>query len=433
MKRRKFFKVAGLSLGSLSLVGIGAFYVAKPKGKSSSYSPTFQILNENLKNYSRAIPELIIDLDVVDKNIEALNNLIPQNCKYRIVVKSLPSVELVKYVMDKAQTKNLMLFHQPFLSHLSEIADDQVDILMGKPMPVKTAEYYYKNLVVSNGFDPSKQLQWLVDSNQRIHEYIQLAKDNNLKLQLNIEIDVGLHRGGYADVTALKSALQLIEANSDYVTFSGFMGYDPHVVKIPKMIMSADEAFEKVKSYYNACIELLKTDFPSMYHDELTFNGAGSPTLAYHAKGDSPCNDLAAGSCLVKPTDFDIESLEQFAPACYIATPILKKYENTQLPGGEKMTGILNLWDKNMENSYFIYGGSWMADYHEPPGIKPNKVFGKSTNQVMINASDESNLDVGDFVFLRPHQSEFVFLQFGNVLTMRNLLIKEEWNCIRNV
>ena len=97
------------------------------------------------------------------------------------------------------------------------------------------------------------------------------------------------------------------------------------------------------------------------------------------------------------------------------------------------MTGILNLWDKNMENSYFIYGGSWMADFYEPPGVKPNKIFGKSTNQVMINASDESKLEVGDFVFLRPHQSEFVFLQFGNILAMRNQEIKEEWSCIRNV
>ncbi|MEZ5006632.1 MAG: alanine racemase [Chitinophagales bacterium] len=433
MKRRKFLKATGISLGGLTLVGAGAFFAAKPKGKSSAYTPTFQTLNENLKNYRRAIPELIIDLDAVDKNIEALQKLIPPNSQYRIVVKSLPSVELVDYVMAQASTHNLMLFHQPFLSHISEMANEQVDILMGKPMPVKTVEYYYDTLIVNNGFDPSKQLQWLVDTDKRINEYIQLAKDKNLTLQLNIEIDVGLHRGGYADLAALKKALQLIEANQEYVTFSGFMGYDPHVVKIPKMIMSADEAFEKVKDYYYACIELLKTEFPSMYHEGLTFNGAGSPTLAYHAKGDSPCNDLAAGSCLVKPTDFDIESLAQFEAACYIATPILKQYENTQLPGGEKMTGILNLWDKNMENSYFIYGGSWMADYYEPPGVKPNKIFGKSTNQVMINASDESKLAVGDFVFLRPHQSEFVFLQFGNILAMRNQEIKEEWSCIRNV
>ena len=66
------------------------------------------------------------------------------------------------------------------------------------------------------------------------------------------------------------------------------------------------------------------------------------------------------------------------------------------------MTGLLNLWDSNMENSYFIYGGSWMADFHEPAGVKQNMIFGKSTNQAMINASDDSNLEVGDFVFLRP-------------------------------
>ena len=34
--------------------------------------------------------------------------------------------------------------------------------------------------------------------------------------------------------------------------------------------------------------------------------------------------------------------------------------------------------------------------------------------------STKKELQVDDFVFLRPHQSEFVFLQFGNILTLRN-------------
>ena len=35
-------------------------------------------------------------------------------------------------------------------------------------------------------------------------------------------------------------------------------------------------------------------------------------------------------------------------------------------------------------------------------------------------SSSNNELKVDDFVFLRPHQSEFVFLQFGNILILRN-------------
>jgi D-serine deaminase-like pyridoxal phosphate-dependent protein len=38
----------------------------------------------------------------------------------------------------------------------------------------------------------------------------------------------------------------------------------------------------------------------------------------------------------------------------------------------------------------------------------------------VINASNLVNLKVDDFVFLRPHQSEFVFLQFGDIRTIRS-------------
>ena len=100
----------------------------------------FESLNQELKNQPRAIPFLIIDLDKLDQNIETLKSSIQTNIDFRIVVKSLPSPELIDYVIQKANTKKLMVFHQPFLTHLSKVQDNTIDILLGKPMPVKTAE-----------------------------------------------------------------------------------------------------------------------------------------------------------------------------------------------------------------------------------------------------------------------------------------------------
>lgn len=420
------------TIAGLGVLALGA-YALKPKSKGANYDEYFSNLNKHLKQYKRAIPSLIIDLDLLDENIDTLLKLIPKKAQYRVVVKSLPSRELVNYVMQKSGTKKLMIFHQPFLSDISRTACSETDILIGKPLPIQTCAYYYENRKDNEVFNPETQLQWLIDSSQRLEEYLHFAIKKNLKLGVNLEIDVGLHRGGFKDIEDLDKALKLIAENPENFTFRGFMGYDPHVVKVPSVLLSREKAFSNANNFYKECIELVKQKHPKLWNDKLTFNGAGSPTLELHAKNESVLNDIAAGSCLVKPTDFDIDTLEKFKAASFIATPVLKKFTHSEIPAIENFKELMSAWDPNLKQSFFIYGGAWMAKYIQPPGISENKLFGKSTNQTMINASENVKLDVNDFVFLRPHQSEFVFLQFGQILALRNGEISEEWSLLNQV
>ncbi|MEM1124728.1 MAG: alanine racemase, partial [Bacteroidota bacterium] len=393
----------------------------------------FQQLNQSLKNYKRAIPCLLLDLDSLDKNIQTLKANLHPKTTFRVVVKSLPCVELIDYIMDKTATNKLMVFHQPFLTDLASRLNDQADILLGKPMPIKTAQYFYKNLPENElKFNAFTQIQWLVDTDERIDQYVKLAKQLGQQLRLNLEIDVGLHRGGFADLESLKKGLQLITEHPNEVTFSGFMGYDPHVVKLPSILRSQNKALQMANDFYQQCKTFLQTSFPNLYHEKLTFNGAGSPTINLHQNEQSPLNDISAGSALVKPTDFDIPTLSEYEPACYIATPVLKKFVGTTIPALENMKGVLRAIDASNKNSYFIYGGFWKADYRYPEGAKANSLFGNSTNQTMLNAPPTAQLEVDDFVFLRPHQSEFVFLHFGNILAIRNGQIVAEWSLLKN-
>ena len=387
----------------------------------------FQQLNQTLKSYQRAIPSLIVDLDRLDRNIALLREGLSEKMAFRIVVKSLPSIPLIDYIMGKTETNKLMVFHQPFLSTLAQHYGDQVDILMGKPMPVQTADFFYQGLNKATSFQASRQLQWLIDTEQRLLQYLDLSKRHKEKLLINLEIDIGLHRGGFGDIERLRSALQLIEVNRDQLEFTGFMGYDPHVALLPKFLRSPKRSFQLANETYRNCIELVKKEFPNLWQEQLTINGGGSPTLAYHQNSDSVLNDISAGSGLVKPSHFDLDSLSAYVPACFLATPILKKFEGTTLPALEKFKGLLSFFKPAFKTSYFIYGGYWKADLHYPPGSMVNPLFGNSTNQSMINTSSKLDLDVDDFIFFRPKQSEFVFLQFGDVLVVRNGQIEEEW------
>lgn len=394
-------------------------------------SDYFEKLNLLLKNHQRAIPCLLLDLDRLDQNLERLKASIPQHATSRIVVKSIPSFELIDYAMKALETNNFMLFHQPFLTDLSARLDEKADILLGKPFPVKTTEFYYNNLPDNHKFNPYTQIQWLVDTPLRIQEYMDLAKKLGKKLRLNVELDIGLHRGGFQNLEALKAALHLMQENQEFVEFSGLMGYDPHVaVELPKIARSQKKSLQMANDFYQKSKELIQQEFPALWKDNLTFNGAGSPTVKFH-ESNSSLNDLSAGSCLVMPTSFDIPTLDTFEAACFIATPVLKKFEGTTLPRLEWAKNLLNALSASNRQSFFIYGGLWKADYCYPVGVKQNKLF-KSTNQNMLNAPQSVSLEVDDFVFLRPTQSEFVFLQFGEILTFRGDTMEENWGLLKN-
>ncbi len=427
MNRRQFiFSAAALAVfGGLSL---------RPEDNGKPYNAYFNGLNENLKDQGTYVPSLLIDLNTVDKNIDILKQQLNPSVDYRIVAKSLPSSKLLGYIMDRAKTNKLMVFHQPFLSKIARDYPNS-DVLMGKPMPVNAANNFYaqqKDQNTTNAFDSSKQLQWLIDSKERLVQYLAMAQSYNQLLQINIEIDVGLRRGGLQQANQLDSLLDIIRDNPKHLKFTGFMGYDPHVVKIPSILKSPQDAYQESQNIYQSFITQLYA-FDSDYKQEkLCFNGAGSPTVLFH-KTQTVANELSAGSCLVKPVDFDIPSLESFNPAAYIASPILKKMQGTQIPAIEFAKNVLPLWDKNMQQTYFIYGGKWLARYESPQGLQDNGLFGSSTNQEMVNGSNQTALDIDDHIFLRPSQSEHVFLQFGDIKTVRNGQLTDNWPILTHV
>ena len=90
----------------------------------------------------------------------------------------------------------------------------------------------------------------------------------------------------------------------------------------------------------------------------------------------------------------------------------------------------MNAFSALNRRSYFIYGGFWKADYCWPKGMRENQLFGPSTNQSMVNGPLRPSLEPGDFVFLRPRQSEFVFLQFGGIQTMKASQLGAFWEIL---
>jgi D-serine deaminase-like pyridoxal phosphate-dependent protein len=404
---------------------VAAVAVGKPSDKGGAYSPYFSKLNNTLRNHGIGSPVLVIDLDILDRNIDlvAKSVAVKPAKDYRMVTKSIPSPQLVEYVSKRANTQLQMVFHIPFLQAMA-ISQPNSDILMGKPMPVAAASQFYTSH--TSPFNPAKQLQWLIDTPQRLKQYLTLAQSKNVKMRINLELDVGLHRGGFEADAILSEALNIIAQHPQHLEFAGFMGYDAHIMGIPSFL--AKRELPKVKQRYKACITLLNKDFPNLVNDRLCFNGAGSPTFR-HYEGDDVVTEIAAGSCLMKPTHYDIGILEDFEAAAFIASPVLKRLQGARLPALGWSASLIRGWDKNQTQMYFCYSGNWLARNESPPGLQPHFAY-VSSNQQGYSASNLVTIDIDDFIFLRPTQSEAVLLQFGDLVLVRGDNVVDRWPVI---
>jgi len=411
----------------LICVGILSLFICvfRPRDKGQPYDDYFFTLNEELKRYGPGHPALVLDLNRLDQNIQTMKDHIGDKGRYRVVAKSLPSVNLIRRIFEQTETNKLMVFHQPFINLLAE-EFPRAHMLLGKPMPIKAVRVFYQRLKPNNVFDPQKQLQWLIDSRDRLEQYLKFAEQNSIQLLVNIEIDVGLHRGGIKNIYELNGLLSIIKERPEHLTFTGFTGYDAHIAKVPPVLSSQKSAFKKVLDIYRTFINYGRKQYPEMFSRELTFNGAGSMTYQLY-QGITDINDISVGSGLVKPKGFDLDTLKDHLPALFIATPVLKRSRGLQIPFIEFLSPVWGWLNPNWKNTFFIYGGYWKANYHQPKGLYKNFIYGYSSNQEIATASNRTGLKVDDHVFLRPTQSEAVMLQFGELIIIQDGRIIDHW------
>ena len=409
MKRRTLL-IGG---GAFALAGIGGLAL-RPEERGGMHDPYFTRLAAALKRAGLIRPTLVIDRQRLAANIAAVRKSTDAaRLPLRVVAKSLPAPQLLGAIMAGMGTNRLMVFSAEMLRQLFPLHPD-ADFLGGKPLPVSE----FTRVVSDAASDPGPRMQWLIDTPERLKQYAEAARARGIALRVSLEIDVGLHRGGFADPAALAEAVRAAKAAG--VEVAGLMGYDPHVPKMP----SPDSAWADAQGAYRKAIEVLRSE--GLDPARLTLNGAGSPTFRRHCQGTA-ANEVSVGSAFVKPGDFDYPDLADLAPAAFIATPVIKASTDQALPGLEAFSGAMHWWDRSTTRGFFIHGGHWLAKPLSPPGLEYSKLFGRSSNQELLTGSNRIDLKPDDTVFLRPDQSEALFLQFGDIAVYDGSEVAGTW------
>jgi D-serine deaminase-like pyridoxal phosphate-dependent protein len=382
---------------------------------AGGHDPYFAGLQAALKRAGVAQPVLVIDIQRLAANIAAVRRaLAPTRLALRVVTKSLPAPKLLDAVMAGTGSERLMVFNGVMLDEMVA-QHPEADVLLGRPLPAaQVADFVRRH--ANNGAAAARP-QWLADSVPRLAQYAEIARAaGGPAARINLEVDVGLHRGGLPDLAALAAALDFVAAEPA-LQLTGIMGYDAHVMG------AAQPAAElgKVLARYGAAVRLIAERLGGLAG--LTLNTAGSPTYTLH-QADPYATEVAVGSAFVKPTHYDTPTLAEHVPAAFIAQPVLKVMDPAVFPRREELTAAYNALDPNTRRGFFLYGGYGDARPVSPPGLRFSRLWG---GRGMLEGSDRVELAEDDFVFMRPTESEGVFLQFGDIAVYDGEEISSWW------
>ena len=394
----------------------------------------FKGLNQALLTAQTTLPCAVLDLDRLDHNIDSVRSSVRSPRSLRVVVKSLPSFEMLRYILRRAETRKVMVFHAPQINPLLA-ALGELDILLGKPMPVGAARAVLKDRPAS-----AQNVQWLVDTSSRLGEYLNLARERKMRIKIALEIDVGMRRGGARDVAELVAILAEIRAHSDALQFSGLMGYDGHVTHAPSFLGfgKADavaRAFRRTQEAYADFVGEGRKRQPELFAPgrDLTLNSGGSRTYSMYEKSDSLVNDLAMGSGFVMPSDFAEEpSLAAHESALFLAVPILKKLDTQPIPFMGPLWGLLTAWDRNLARGFYIYGSVWDSEVIFPKGLRPGWFYepvirNLLPNQALLSGSASVEASVGDFAFMSPHEGDAMAV-YQEIVAIRSGQVFAHWH-----
>ncbi len=365
-------------------------------------------LSETLQAYGVDKPVVVVDLDRLDANCALATRGTDAGLNRRLVAKSLPCLPLLDHIRGLIPASGLMTFSEPMLLALL-LAEPDTDYLIGKPLPVSSAARVLIERPVA-----AERVQWLIDTPERLQAYLALAADTQLPLRLSLELDIGLHRGGLQPDQVHDVARQI--AAHPHARLAGVMGYEAHLAKLPgflrkRAVLRSAAAFGRaVAGLPNAGVGLCLNTGGSLTYQSYTAGGAA--------------NEVAFGSVLVKPSDFDHTTTQEFLPAAFIATPILKTMPGNSLPG-------LDFLPRNKVD-LAVFGGHFLAQPVFPDGFRYSNVFGRSSNQEVWTGPRSAAVRAADIALLRPTQSEAVLNQFGRILAVRGGKVVDEWQCLPN-
>lgn len=373
--------------------------------------------NNSLRGSAGGRESAFVDLNAVDHNLKLVIDSMGSNIGLRLCAKSLPSLGLLEYMMVAACTNRIMAFSEGMVRDLLIRFGSDVDILLGRPATVEALARTFATLdEYSDGRNPTGWVRWLVDTPTRMREYAAFAAQRGEAVNVAVEIDVGLHRGGARNPDQLLEMLGIIE-QSEQLRLAGFMGYEGHVPFVSLDISTPANEIALVQRRYADFLRAGRAAYPALFEEPLVYNSGGSRTYHYYTDElDTPVNEVALGSVFFYPSNFHNLPETELRTATFFATPVLKRLDPAEGYPDPSLLPALAAEQPDYEVWYGMVSGGFPGERHYPEGLVdsptssggPTRIVNMMPNQGRWLGPRDLPLDVDDFIFYQPWEADAV-------------------------
>jgi D-serine deaminase-like pyridoxal phosphate-dependent protein len=363
-------------------------------------------------------PVLLLDLAALDQNVHVVVDFARrQNWAVRPALKSFRSPELVGYVLRRLPQPRGLVFNLSEVDPIVAAAPRGTDLMTGYPPTVGELRGYL-------GRRPPRgqrrhRLRILVDSVPLMEELLRAARTTRRRLPLDValELDVGMGRGGINDRDELRACLELLRSDRRRLRLGAVLGYDGHATLTGTRAYRQIVAAQAKSAYRRHLDDLARLGSDLFDERTLIRNGPGSSN--YRNWPGGPVNEISPGSAFLLAgylsRGFDTEGL---VPALAMGGAVRRiTGDHPSLP----LTGTTLPNSRQQEIIVQAIGDPGELAY--PPGAGGDDLSGGGD----ALAVPKGSVALGDYVLYRPIQTEVGIQRFDAIVAVREGRLRRSW------
>ena len=422
--RRTFIAASGAVVaGAVASPGVaaGAKKPKPPLGAGGAPMP-LEALAGLARKEGRGDPVLILDLAAVDQNTKTVVDFANANgWAVRPALKTFRSPALISYLLNRLPQPRGLVFSLREVDPIIAQAPRNTDLMTGYPPTLGELTDFLATKPPKG--QRKHRLRILVDSLELAKHLAERSRTSRrrLPLEVAIEFDVGMGRGGVNDRAELAAILEVLRSARDRLKLTAVLGYDGHATLDGDANYRRLVATQAQQSYRDhlAALKELGADL----HDEATLirNGPGSSNYRNWTGG--PANEIGCGSAFLFAGylngGYDTEGL---APALTLGGAVRRI--TSDYPSAP-VIGIAPPAADEME--IIVQAVAPPGELVHPSGGREDTASGGGDALIVPRGS----VALGDYVLYRPAQTERAILSYHELLGVREGRVLRRWPVFR--
>jgi Alanine racemase, N-terminal domain len=363
-------------------------------------------------------PVLLLDLAALDRNTAVILSFArAQRWSVRPALKSFRSAALTGYVLARLPQPRGLVFNLNEVDGIVAAAPRGVDLMCGYPPTVGELAAFLSRRPPRG--QRRHTLRLLVDSLPLMRELARLVRSTprRLPLDMALEFDVGMGRGGMSDARELGACLRILRANRDKLRLGAVLGYDGHATLTGDIGYRKYVATEAHKAYRRHLSDLERLGSDLFRAQTLIRNGPASSNYRNWVGG--PANEISPGSAFLfagyLKDGFDIQGL---APALALGGCVRR------ITSGHPSTPFTQEVPPGAtEQEIIVQAVGSGSELVWPPGVREDSLSGGGDALVVRKDA----VELGDYVLYNPEQTEDGIRRFGSMLAVRERRVRRHW------